>query len=55
MLRHFYGLYSHRPKLSSNQRSRIRLVIVKKGVERSKLIQTNLTESDFELYMNLTL
>ena len=29
MLRHFHGLYSHRPKLSTNQRARIRSVIVK--------------------------
>ena len=29
MLRHFHGLYSHRPYLSTNQRSRIRSVIVK--------------------------
>ena len=29
MLRHFYGLYSHRPWLSTNQRARIRSVIVK--------------------------
>ena len=29
MLRHFHGLYSRRPKLSTNQRARIRSVIVK--------------------------
>ena len=29
MLRHFHGLYSHRPLLSINQRPRIRTVIVK--------------------------
>ena len=29
MLRHFHGLYSHRPWLSTNQRARIRSVIVK--------------------------
>ena len=29
MLRHFHGLYSHRPLLSTNQRSRICSVIVK--------------------------
>ena len=29
MLRHFHGLYSHRPLLSTNQRPRIRTVIVK--------------------------
>ena len=29
MLRHFHRLYSHRPKLSTNQRARIRSVIVK--------------------------
>ena len=29
MLRHFHGLYSHRPQLSTNQRERIRSVIVK--------------------------
>ena len=29
MLPHFHGLYSHRPKLSTNQRTRIRSVIVK--------------------------
>ena len=29
MLRHFHGLYSHRPQLSTNQRARIRSVIVK--------------------------
>ena len=29
MLRHFHGLHSHRPYLSTNQRLRIRLVIVK--------------------------
>ena len=32
MLRHFHGLYSHRPKLSTNQRARIRSVIVKFAV-----------------------
>ena len=30
MLRHFHGLYSHRPQLSTNQRARIHSVIVKK-------------------------
>ena len=29
MLRHFHGLYSHRPLLSTNQRARIHIVIVK--------------------------
>ena len=29
MLRHFHGLYSHRPSLSNYQRARIRSVIVK--------------------------
>ena len=29
MLRHFHGLYSHRPQLSTNQRARIRSVILK--------------------------
>ena len=29
MLRHFHSLYSHRPLLSTNQRARIRAVIVK--------------------------
>ena len=32
MLRHFHGLYCHRPKLSTNQRARIRSVIVKFAV-----------------------
>ena len=32
MLRHFHGLYSHRPKRSTNQRARIRAVIVKTGL-----------------------
>ena len=32
MLRHFHGLYSHRPQLSTNQRARIHSVIVKKLV-----------------------
>ena len=30
MLRHFQVLYSHKPKLSTNQRARIRSVIVKR-------------------------
>ena len=35
MLRHFHGPYSHRPKLLTNQRPRIRSVIVKIPIEHA--------------------
>ena len=33
MLRHFHGLFSHRPQLSPNQRARIRSIIIKTPLE----------------------
>ena len=35
MLRHFHGLYSHWPWLSTNQRARIRSVVVQKSIDTS--------------------
>ena len=35
ILRHFHGLYSHWPWLSTNQRARIRSVVVQKSIDTS--------------------
>ena len=44
MLRHFHGLYSHTPQLSTNQRARIRSVIVIFIIDHNQGFEKNVYE-----------
>ena len=49
MLRHFHGLYSHRPQLSTNQRARMHSVIVKLRVHCNRPMYLSIPGTGFKL------
>ena len=49
MLRHFHGLYSHRPQPSTNQRARMHSVIVKLRVHCNRLMYLSIPGTGFKL------